>query len=167
MSAGEATRGRRLLSLLAAIEEDLDAAASGIRELASVTGIPDDSVRAAAAATYLLRIYGAIERALERIAQEFDGGTPGGGDWHRELLRMMARAVPEVRPAALSPESLEWLDGCRKFRHRVLHVYASPLVWAKMAHLVAEAPEGFQRLRADLDRFSDFVRRLADSTECS
>lgn len=38
-------------------------------------------------------------------------GVPGGGDWHRELLR-----------------------------HRVLHAYGSPLVWDKMAHLVEEAP---------------------------
>lgn len=106
-----------------------------------------------------------MERAFERIAQEFDGGVPGSGDWHRELLRMMARAVPEVRPAVLSPESLEWLDGCRRFRHRVLHTYGSPLVWDKMAHLVEGAPGGFQRLRADSDRFPEFVRRLARAAD--
>lgn len=78
---------------------------------------------------------------------------------------MMARAVPEVRPAGLSAESLECLDGYRKFRHRVLRAYGSPLIWEKMAYLVQEAPKGLQRLRADIGRFSDFVRKLARTAD--
>ncbi|WP_324715480.1 hypothetical protein U7230_08840 [Carboxydochorda subterranea] len=163
MSAEGGARARRLLSLLAAVDEDIGAAAGSVQELALLLSLPDESVRAAAAATHLLRFYGAIEQALERIAQEFDGGAPSGREWHRELLRMMARTVPEVRPAVLSAESLEWLDGYRKFRHRVLRAYGSPLVWGKMAHLVQQASEGFQRLRADIDRFSEFVRNLINT----
>ncbi|WP_405001298.1 ribonuclease toxin HepT-like protein [Geochorda subterranea] len=78
-----------------------------MQELARLSGLPGDSLPAAAAATHLLCFYGAIERALERIAQEFDGGAPSGGDWHRELLCMLARAVPKVRPSVLSPKSVE------------------------------------------------------------
>lgn len=165
MSMGGEARARRLLSLLAAIEEDLGAADSSVQELAGLSELPDDSFRGAAAATHLLGFYGAIERALERIAQEFDGGAPSGGEWHRELLRMMARTVPEVRPPVLSPENMDWLDEYCKFRRRVLHAYGSPLIWETMAHLVREAPEGFQRLRADMDHFSDFARKLANTAD--
>lgn len=78
---------------------------------------------------------------------------------------MLARAVPEVRPAVLSAESLAWLAGYRKFRHRVLRACGSPLIWERRAHLVQEPPEGFHRLRADMDRFSDFVRKLASTAD--
>ena len=159
-AVGEA-RARRLLTLLAAIEEDLEAASSSVRELELLDAVQDDSLRAAAAATHLLRFYSAVEQAFERIAEEFNGGAPAGPEWHRELLRLMARAVPEVRPAVVSSETLTWLDEYRKFRHRVLRAYGSPLIWQKMAHLVRQAPEGFRRLRADIERFSAFVRQLA------
>ena len=160
---GEA-RARRLLTLLAAIEEDLGAASSSVKELERLDAVQDDGLRAAAAATHLLRFYSAVEQAFERIAEEFNGGAPSGPEWHRELLRLMSRDVPEVRPAVVSAETVMWLDEYRKFRHRVLRAYGSPLIWEKMAHLVRQMPEGFQRLRADVDRFSSFVRRLAGSS---
>lgn len=161
MSAVGDARARRLLTLLAAIEENLGAALLSVRELENLDAVQDDALRAAAAATHLLRFYSAVEQALERIAEEFNGGAPGGPEWHRELLRLMAREVPEVRPAVVSAETLNWLDEYRTFRHRLLRAYGSPLIWQRMAHLVRQAPEGFRRLRADVDRFSAFVRQLA------
>ena len=46
--------------------------------------------------------YSGVERILELIALEIDGGTLGGEAWHAELLRQMQSDVSKVRPAVLS-----------------------------------------------------------------
>jgi len=63
--------------------------------------------------------YNGLERVMELVALEMDGGTLGGEAWHAELLRQMALELPSVRPAMLSPDTGQRLDEYRKFRHRV------------------------------------------------
>lgn len=50
MSAVGEARARRLLTLLAAIEEDLGAASSSVKELERLDAVQDDALRAAARA---------------------------------------------------------------------------------------------------------------------
>jgi hypothetical protein len=84
--------------------------------------------------------YNGVERVMELVALEIDGGTLGGEAWHAELLRQMAMEVPSVRPAMVSSETSDNLDEYRKFRHRVRNIYAVQLDAARMEHLVEDLP---------------------------
>lgn len=104
--------------------------------------------------------YSGVERILELIALEVDGGTLGGEAWHSELLRQMQSAIPQVRPAVLSKETANWLDEYRKFRHRVRNIYATNLVPDRMQSLVQNLERDWGRLRQELERFAAFLERL-------
>lgn len=124
--------------------------------------VPDD-VRAAAAATYLGRMYTGLEQIFQRIAEEFNGGSPQGSAWHRELLDLMAREVPEVRPSLFSKALKSDLDEYRKFRHRVTHAYGAALEWPKMQPLVDRLPALLRAMEAALQSFHHFIDRLCES----
>jgi len=109
--------------------------------------------------------YSGVERILELIAQEVDGGALGGEAWHAELLRQMTRAVSKVRPAVLSPRSGDWLDEYRKFRHRVRNIYATNLVPDRMHALVEGVSPGWRRVREELLTFTAFLEKLAEADE--
>jgi hypothetical protein len=106
--------------------------------------------------------YSGVERILELIALEVDGGTLGGEAWHAELLRQMTRAVSKVRPAVLSPRSGDWLDEYRKFRHRVRNIYATNLVPDRMKSLVEDLSPGWRRVREELLTFTAFLESVAE-----
>lgn len=105
--------------------------------------------------------YSGIERILELVAQEMDGGTLGGEAWHSELLQQITLDVPTVRPPVLTRESADWLDEYRKFRHRVRNIYATNLVPERMRSLVDALPTGWQHVRGDLLVFADFLEQVA------
>lgn len=109
--------------------------------------------------------YSGVERVLELIAVELDGGTLGGEAWHAELLRQMTLAVPKVRPAVLSQGSGDWLDEYRKFRHRVRNIYATNLVPDRMKSLVEDVPSGWRRVRQELLTFTVFLEKLAEEDQ--
>jgi uncharacterized protein (UPF0261 family) len=66
--------------------------------------------------------YSGLERVMELVAIEIDGGTLGGEAWPVELLRQMAMEVPSVRPAMVSSSTIEELDEYRRFRHLVRNI---------------------------------------------
>jgi hypothetical protein len=105
--------------------------------------------------------YSGLERIFELIAVELDGGTLGRDAWHAELLRQMALDVPDVRPAALRPETVVALDELRRFRHRVCNIYATSLDPARIQPLVAGLPTLWEHLQQDIAAFVSFLRRLA------
>jgi hypothetical protein len=105
--------------------------------------------------------YSGVERILELVAVEIDGGALGGEAWHAELLRQMTLNVPKVRPPVLNQKSGAWLDEYRKFRHRVRNIYATNLVPDRMKPLVQDLPTGWRRVRHELVAFADFLEELA------
>ena len=105
--------------------------------------------------------YNGLERVMELVALEMDGGTLGGEAWHAELLRQMALESPSVRPAMLSSDTGQRLDEYRKFRHRVRNIYATRLNAALMEHLVENLPSIWKQVHAELLAFADFLERLA------
>lgn len=152
----------RMLSLSVAVTEDWEAAeknAVQAQRLLKATG--PEELRAAAAATFLVRFYTGIEQIFQRIAQEFDGGLPAGPAWHRELLMAMARDIPTSRPAFLSPAVRDRLDEYRKFRHRVIHPYEAELDWVAMRPLIERLESLTGELREALNRFKEFLGKLA------
>ena len=104
--------------------------------------------------------YNGLERVMELIALEMDGGALGGETWHTELLRQMTMELPAVRPAVISAETGRNLDEYRKFRHRVRNIYAIRLNPARMEYLVENIPSIWQQVRTELGAFADFLERL-------
>lgn len=104
--------------------------------------------------------YNGLERIMELVAIEMDGGTLGGEAWHTELLNQMTFELPEARPALLSSESAGSLDEYRKFRHRVRNIYTTHLAAGRMDHLVERLPSTWQQVRSELRGFADFLDQL-------
>jgi hypothetical protein len=103
--------------------------------------------------------YNGLERVLELIAVEMDGGTLGGEAWHTELLRQMTFELPEIRPAVLTLETSQHLDEYRKFRHRVRNIYATHLDSPRMAPLITNLPSIWPQVRLELLAFAEFLER--------
>ena len=108
--------------------------------------------------------YSGIERVLELIAVEIDGGTLGGEAWHAELLRQMTLDLPEARPPVIQKNTAARLDEYRKFRHRIRNIYATSLEPARMQPLVAGLSELWLQVRQDLITFSEFLNVLTDAS---
>jgi hypothetical protein len=65
-----------------------------------------------------------LERIFEVIARQLDPVFPSDERWHRNLLKQMAKEIPEARPAVLSAETVALLDDFLAFRHRIRSIYA-------------------------------------------
>jgi hypothetical protein len=105
--------------------------------------------------------YSGIERILELIATEIDGGALGGEAWHSGLLRQMALDVPETRPPVIQKSTANQLDEFRKFRHRIRNIYATNLEPARMQPLVASLPDLWLSVKEQLFAFVGFLDELA------
>lgn len=49
--------------------------------------------------------YTGLERVFKRVAEMIDESVPTGRNWHRDLLRQMAKEYPPFRPAVLSEKT--------------------------------------------------------------
>jgi hypothetical protein len=101
--------------------------------------------------------YSGFERLFTQIAETVDGDLPRGENWHELLLRQMEREVPDVRPAVISTEAGRLLDELRRFRHVVRNVYTHNFNLEKIGILVKYASSAFERLKAELSAFADFL----------
>jgi hypothetical protein len=119
----------------------------------------------ASAALDLHGFYAGVERLLEQIASEVDGGQPASRRWHRDLLAQMALAVPDVRPIVLAPESVAALTEYLEFRHVVRNAYTFTLRPERVSELVRDLRAAFDLARRDLLAFATFLDGLATSDE--
>jgi hypothetical protein len=76
------------------------------------------------AAVALPHAYCAIDRILVRVARQLEGSAPEGAVCHQALLHTAGLAVPRVRPALLSRESVGSRRRLLGFRHFFRHGYA-------------------------------------------
>jgi hypothetical protein len=101
--------------------------------------------------------YNSLERALELVALEMDGGTLGGETWHAELLRQMTFELPSVRPAVISADTRQHLDEYRKFRHKLFKSQATGVaqnLLTRLAYIFQVKPV-ITRHRQLLSRYKD------------
>jgi len=105
--------------------------------------------------------YSGVERLFELIAGQVDERAPGGEAWHRDLLEQMSKAVHEVRPEVIRPETAAMLDQFRKFRHVVRNVYTAHLDPARMQDLLKALPPLWASLKSELAAFADFLDQLS------
>lgn len=106
--------------------------------------------------------YSGIERIFQLIARIVDGSMPQGANWHRVLLDQMTREIPDVRPAVISPETLELLEDYRGFRHVVRNVYSYNFDPNKTEILVKNISGLFDNLS---DKLIIFIKFLTDKNE--
>lgn len=95
------------------------------------------------------------------IATDADNTRPGGASWRRELLTQMSLVLPEVRPAALSAETVAALAEYLDFRHVVRHMYTFNLRPGRVIELVSGLPATFELVRRDLLILADFLDGLS------
>ena len=103
--------------------------------------------------------YTALEAALLKILDLLGEDAPGGGDWHRDLLRRCGRELGEPfrRPAILDAATSADAEEARRFRHRAAHSYdgfdparAVPSVEAA-ERLASSFPLAVERFRRTVD----------------
>ena len=107
-------------------------------------------------ALQLHNLYSAVQGLFEIVADACENHVDADAGYHTSLLRRMSVAVPGVRPATVSAETLPLLDNLRRFRHVVRHAYRAeidgrqlrivledarslrPLLWRDVEELLAE-----------------------------
>lgn len=169
MVPGEGGAAALILRLLAEIAADRRALADRTEEVLrfSAPAPAPSPERSAALALALDRAYTALESIFERVARTLEGGAPLGEDWHRALLRNAALEIERVRPPIVGASSLAAADELRRFRHFLRHAYAAGLDPERVARVATSWRSAFAAIETDLDAFSDFLRRLAESLERS
>lgn len=109
--------------------------------------------------------YNGIERILEGIARELDGGLPEGPNWHRELLSQMTLDMAGLRPAVLRRETAGRLDEYLRFRHVVRNLYTWSFDASKLGGLITVLPGVLADLEADLAVFGKFLEAAGSADD--
>lgn len=119
----------------------------------------NDDLYIDAVALNLHGFYSGAERIFTHIAEVIDDNPPRGESWHLLLLQQMMREIPKIRPSVISIETGAKLDEYRRFRHVVRNVYTHNFDPIKIGKLVADALPLFERLKAEVSAFADFLER--------
>ena len=112
------------------------------------------------AALNLHDVYSGFERIFRQIAATVDDNLPAGADWHRELLEQMGLDLPKIRPAVLTPDSIQHLDQYLRFRHVVRNIYTFSFDPERIAKLVTEMDAVFPQIRQELTVFASFLEKV-------
>jgi hypothetical protein len=132
------------------------------RAIVAVHQRPEDQdLYVDAAALNLHDFYAGLERIFHHIAATIDESVPGGSEWHRDLLRQMQVAVPQVRPPILSDGTIQALDEFLRFRHVVRNIYTFAFETERITHLVQRLRPCFESVRNELLEFADLLEQLA------
>ncbi|HEY9646199.1 MAG TPA: nucleotidyltransferase domain-containing protein [Chroococcidiopsis sp.] len=110
-----------------------------------------------ALASYINDFYKRCERMSERVAVTLDGGLPQGINWHQTLLRQVADAVEQGRPALWSGSLLLDLDEYRKFRHVIHHKYGEELKADYVVALAEMAPAVLVKVQQAIATFDEWL----------
>ena len=146
-------REEALLRRLAAeIESELASLAQLEQELAGAPN-PGDRYSLRARGSILHDFYTGVERVFMRIASELNGGVPQSPQWHQELIRNMALAIPEVRPAVIDTDLAGKLSEHLRFRHVFRNIYGSVLDPARMQSLEEQMPATLAAFREQIGAF--------------
>ncbi|MBM4201522.1 MAG: hypothetical protein FJ189_09575 [Gammaproteobacteria bacterium] len=109
----------------------------------------------------LHNFYGGVERILQLVAVELNGGLPSGADWHKRLLDRMAQAR-EGRPAVVSAATAGRLREFLGFRHIVRHLYGFELDPERLDALAAQYPDTWAAVHSEVEQFIAWLRDLAE-----
>lgn len=160
---------RVLLQLAADLRQELEALDRIVTEaaqcVAQMGSRAPTSLELRGAGDIVHDYYNAVERYLERVAVEMNGGLPAGPDSHARLLQRMTRELPDVRPALLSTDVARRLDEYLRFRHLFRHRYGFELEWSRLEPLLSGISALSPDLRRELEVFEALVRELAAASD--
>jgi hypothetical protein len=109
--------------------------------------------------------YAGVERLFEIIALQLDGSLSKGEAWHRDLLGQMTLDLPGLRPPVISAAVAQLLDEYRRFRHVVRNIYAESLEPLRVGELVEKLPTLWDRLKAELIGFAEFLEGVSGADD--
>ena len=160
---------RGLLQLAADLRLEVEALDRIVAEAAQCTALMADRsptpLELRGTGDIVHELYNAVERYLERVAVEMNGGLPAGPDPHARLLQRMAHELPDVRPAVLSQDVARRLDEYLRFRHLFRHRYGFELEWPRLRPLIDGIAHLSPDLRRELLEFEAQVRDLAAAAD--
>jgi hypothetical protein len=132
------------------------------RALAAARHRPEDyDLYLDSVALNLHDFYSGLERIFRYIASTVDESVPAGQEWHRDLLRQMGTSISQIRPPALSEESVKKLDEYLRFRHVVRNIYAFEFDLERIERLVRRLKPTFEQVRTELLAFTDLLELVA------
>jgi len=109
------------------------------------------------------QLFTALEDLFKQTAKAFENHIEDLGYYHRELLVRMNTAIPNIRPAVLSNESLILLDKLRAFRHFVRHGYGCELNEKELSILQESLRSQYQPVVNDLKVFRQYIIKLSST----
>ena len=113
-------------------------------------------IETAAACAMLHSFYTEIEKILKLIAREWDGQVPSSDSWHKDLLNQLSETTAK-RPAVLSPALVEVLSEFLAFRHLFRGASIVLMRWEKLAPLIANVDQTYDRVRVEIEAFVRFI----------
>ena len=115
-------------------------------------GKKGDRIAAIVVADALSRYYTAAETVFVRIARFFENSL-GESRWHADLLQRMAMAIPGVRPAAISAETMASLTELLRFRHFSRYYVELEYDWDRLDFLLVKLDAVRRALPSELAAF--------------
>ena len=111
-------------------------------------------------ADLLVNYYTCAETIFLRISRHFENSLDPE-KWHRDLLGKMCLEIPGIRERVLREETRTCLDELLRFRHFKRYYFEFKYDWIRLEYLTKQFDLGRELLRADLERFREFLVRLA------
>ena len=145
-----------LRRLVAEIQGEVAALHQLKQEIAAAPA-PEDSYALRARGSILHDFYSGVERIFVRIARELNGGVPQDVQWHRQLVKDMTLAIPEVRPPVIDAALAEVLDEYLRFRHLFRHGCGFALDSRRSHSLTARLPETLAAVEGRLEAFTAWL----------
>jgi hypothetical protein len=163
-------RGERFARLAASVREERDRLARVVQETAEAlkqlsTSDSPSTLELRGLGDILHDFYTGAERIFSKIAPELNGGVPAGVAWHHELLDNMTLELPGIRPAVIGRETVRVLEEFLRFRHLFRNVYGFELEWPRLRALARRVPRAWRLLKADVERFLQFLDAAARAEE--
>lgn len=108
-------------------------------------------------ASYMADFYMGVEKILEIVIEELNGGAPKGEAWHKRLLHAMTLDVKGARPAVLSNALYEDLIQFLGFRHVVRQAYGFQLDEKKLYELESIFEKTWRRFSLEIKEFCNLL----------
>lgn len=108
-------------------------------------------------ASFMADFYTGVERMFKLIAEELNGGTPGGEGWHKRLLRAMSLEVKGIRPTVVSEGLYQDLLKFLGFRHVVRQAYGFQLDEKKLKELEKIFEKTWKKFSREIKKFCWFL----------
>lgn len=151
--------------LLIRLTKEIEAELGGIKRL-----VDEYSELPGGDALYFLRakasifhdFYTAVERIMQKIAEELNGGVPRSEQWHKELLFDMTLDLEGVRPPVFSKDVFDDLNNFLRFRHLFRNNYGYDLKAERIKELENAFPAAAGKTLSAIENFCGWMLRQTE-----